>query len=152
MVIAFGTERWKVGEVGMEIHELKELKNISVDYDSPIHIITEMSERIAKFTDDGVMKAVFKAGFDIDKEKLTRIIEQDKERYCDAYRRGYMDGYDSRENEIVRCMDCRYWLPMNRFQEDYQPGNGECELNCWIRQMDWFCADGRRKDDETDVR
>lgn len=48
--------------------------------------------------------------------------------------------------ELVRCKDCRYWLPMNRFHQDYHPGYGECELNCWVRQMDWFCADGERKE------
>ena len=53
---------------------------------------------------------------------------------------------EGKEQEaVVRCKDCRYWLPMNRFHEDYHPGNGECELNCWVRQMDWFCADGERK-------
>lgn len=49
---------------------------------------------------------------------------------------------------VVRCKDCKYWLPMNRFHQDYHPGNGECELNRWVRQMDWFCADGERKEKE----
>ena len=48
--------------------------------------------------------------------------------------------------EIVRCKDCKYWLPMNRFDPDYHPGRGECELNCWVRDFDWFCADGKRKE------
>lgn len=47
--------------------------------------------------------------------------------------------------ELIRCNDCRYWLPMNRFHQDYHPGRGECELNCWVRDNDWFCADGERK-------
>lgn len=46
------------------------------------------------------------------------------------------------EEPLVRCKDCRYWLPMNRFHEDFHPGRGECELNCWVRDSDWFCADG----------
>ena len=46
--------------------------------------------------------------------------------------------------QVVRCKDCCYWLPMNRFHEDYHPGNGECELNCWVRPMDWYCADGEK--------
>ena len=52
------------------------------------------------------------------------------------------------QEAVVRCKDCRYWLPMNSFHEDYHPGNGECELNRWVRQMDWFCADGERKEKE----
>lgn len=49
---------------------------------------------------------------------------------------------------IVCCKDCKYWLPMNRFHSDYHPGRGECELNCWVRDFNWFCADGERRDDD----
>jgi len=35
-------------------------------------------------------------------------------------------------------------LPMNRFDPDYHPGRGNCELNCWVRDFDWFCADGKK--------
>ena len=48
--------------------------------------------------------------------------------------------------EIIRCEDCVYWLPMNRFHQDYHPGRGECKLNCWIRDFDWYCGDGKRKE------
>lgn len=47
--------------------------------------------------------------------------------------------------ELVRCKDCRHWLPMNRFHYDYHPGRGDCELNCWVRDSDWFCADGEMR-------
>jgi hypothetical protein len=49
------------------------------------------------------------------------------------------------QETIVRCKDCKYWLPMNRFHPDYHPGRGQCELNCWVRDSDWFCADGERR-------
>ena len=51
-------------------------------------------------------------------------------------------------HELVRCKDCKYWLPMNRFHQDYYPGRGECELNCWVRDSDWYCADGERKNND----
>lgn len=50
-----------------------------------------------------------------------------------------------RYRELVRCKYCCYWLPMNRFHEDYHPDYGECELNKWVRSQNWFCADGKRK-------
>ena len=58
--------------------------------------------------------------------------------------------YNSRTNkkhddDIVRCKDCKYWLPMNRFDPDYHPGRGQCELNCWVRDFFWFCGDGERR-------
>ena len=52
----------------------------------------------------------------------------------------------TKQPEIVRCEKCRYWLPLNRFHEDYHPGRGECELNQWIRDYDWFCGDGKPMD------
>lgn len=47
---------------------------------------------------------------------------------------------------VVHCENCRYWLPMNRFHQDYHPGRGDCKLNCWVRDSDWFCADGKWKE------
>lgn len=49
-------------------------------------------------------------------------------------------------HDIVRCKDCKYWLPMNRFVEDYHPGYGDCELNQWVIHEDWFCADGVKQE------
>lgn len=50
------------------------------------------------------------------------------------------------QEAVVRCKDCKYWLPMNRFHQDYHLGRGDCKLNWWVRDFDWFCADGERKD------
>ena len=38
-----------------------------------------------------------------------------------------MLGYEPNGNpkdmvEVVRCKDCKHWLPMNRFDPDYHPG------------------------------
>lgn len=46
---------------------------------------------------------------------------------------------------VILCKDCKYWLPMDRFHQDYHPGRGECELNCWVRDSDWFCADAEKR-------
>ena len=53
---------------------------------------------------------------------------------------------DAQPDVVIRCKDCKYWLPMNRFQQDYHPDRGECELNCWVRDSDWFCADGGKRE------
>lgn len=85
--------------------------NVPVDYDSPliVNYINQISTDVAKFTEDGVMKAVIKAGFAIDKDKLVQILEQDKERYSEAYKKGYAEGYKKRDDEIVRCIDCKWF-------------------------------------------
>lgn len=122
--------------------EIPEISEIPVDYDSPIQIVTEMAESVAKFVDDGVMKAVVKAGFNIDKDKLVSILRQDRERYEAAYRKGYADGYKKREDELVRCKDCKHF---GRYYCDSK--KGVCEkLNIIGRSEEWFCADGERKE------
>lgn len=54
------------------------------------------------------------------------------------------------QEAVVRCKDCRHWLPMDRFHQDYHPGRGDCELNCWVRDFDWYCADGERRESGND--
>ena len=41
--------------------------------------------------------------------------------------------------EVVRCKDCKY------YQRDLMWGHGYCYGQ--KRKEDWFCADGRRRDD-----
>lgn len=122
------------------IHDFDEFKEIPVDYDSPIKIVVnQMADEIARFTEDGVMQAFIKAGFDIDKDKLVSILQQDRQRYNEAYLKGYKD----RDGEIVRCKDCIY-------KEEYPSPYWKywCNrLKCGCDD-DWFCADGEREDED----
>ena len=118
---------------------------IPVDYDSPliINYVEQMATDIAKSTDDGVMKAVVKAGFDIDKDKLVQILEQDKERYSEAYRKGFAEGYKKRDDEIVRCIHCKW------FEIDYGYTFGWCNKNCFHSiRPEFSCIDGERKEED----
>ena len=116
-----------------------------MSYQSPIKIImSDMNTHIQNASlekemniENTILEAIEKVGVVIDKDELIRAIRYDRDQY--------QKGYDDRDAEIVRCKDCKYWLPMNRFHQDYHPGRGECELNCWVRDSDWFCADGERK-------
>ena len=117
-----------------------------MSYQSPIEIImSDMNTHIQNASleremniESTILEAIEKVGVNIDKDELIRAIHYDRDQY--------QKGYNDRDAEIVRCKDCKYWLPMNRFHQDYHPGRGECELNCWVRNSDWFCADGERKD------
>ena len=129
-----------------------EMKDIPVDYDSPVELflqstIDKMSSACADFLDNGVMKAVVNAGFNINKEKLEQVLSQDKCRYEEAYRRGYATGYTKREDEIIRCMDCKW-------NSGYGRGMYVCFCTCYRtgtpHKDDWFCADGEPKDGEAD--
>ena len=72
-------------------------------YDSPIGLlIDKMSSEIAKQTDEMVYSAVQKVGIDIDKDKLVSALEQDKQRYRDAYTKGYLDAMNRFTEAINR--------------------------------------------------
>lgn len=127
----------------MEIYKYEVLKDISVDYDSPFEFVTRMTDSIAQFTDDGVMKAVINAGFNVDKDKLVSALQQDKKRYDMAYKRGYTNGYKAKDDEIVRCKDCKFSKP------DWEKAVW-CEREDCRRHENWFCADGEREVIEID--
>lgn len=112
-------------------------------YDSPISIImSDMKYKIDEQIEQAIVTVSQKAGIDIDKEKLLKILTNDKQRYEDAYERGYK----ARDNAIVRCKDCMY-APGNN------PHNYICKiqehLGGVIKNPDYFfCADGKRDDEE----
>ena len=47
---------------------------------------------------------------------------------------------------IVRCGECRHW---KRIRNDCILAS--CELDAVVRSEDFFCADGRRKDDDKNI-
>lgn len=58
--------------------------------------------------------------------------------------------------EIVRCKDCKYWLPTT--EESIKDGSyinhpHPCEINCWGNRGEWrtaddFCSKGKRRGEE----
>ncbi len=63
----------------------------------------------------------------------------------EGYVEGYRDGYSKRDEEIVRCKDCKAW-------KQYDDLNlGGCELFPEYNKIgDWFCNFGERKDGDGD--
>ena len=69
---------------------------------------------------------------EINEEEILKMLRDSKEQY----QRGYKD----REQEIVRCKECE-WHEMR----------GEmllCKAEDKPHTYDWFCAGGRKKDDD----
>ena len=114
------------------------------DYDSPIStVISTLQPWMEKFGeqfDALVIKNVCSVGINIDKDKLLQALNQDKSRYEEAYRRGYA----ARENEIIRCKDCKHC-----FVDGENVRYNVCELNHnKVQADDWFCADAERKEED----
>lgn len=101
-------------------------------YKSPIDII---NEKVTESFENGVMKAVYKAEFLVDKYELYKALQYDR----GQYEKGYAD----RDHEIVRCKDCRW-------------GREVCgNIECWTDMnlppeyhgYDWYCPNGERKEE-----
>lgn len=56
-----------------------------------------------------------------------------------------MEGIVVSQPQIVRCKDCKHFVHART------DAIGHCtkDISCWVfRDMDWFCANGKRKDNE----
>ena len=117
----------------------KYIQPINAEYDSPIrlfyHTVDNTLNQIKGSCDQAVYQAVCNLGIDIDKDKLEQAIHQDRERYEEAYRRGY----NKAKEDIVRCKDCK-WHDNADDSPKYLPCM-EMRTN-----PNWFCADGEPKE------
>ena len=111
------------------------------EYDSPFELVlSDITTQVAKNIDEMSWQAVQRVGINADKEKLLSALNQDAERYREAYKKGYETGYTRRDEEIIRCEDC--W----RYTEY---GNSPlCTGGTLTKGRDWFCANGERRDDD----
>ena len=105
------------------------------EYDSPFELdISDIATQIARNIDETCWKAVQRVGINVDKEKMLIALRQDAERYREAYANGYDTGYEKRDDDIVRCKDCKW----------YDERISMCD-NCGLpREQTFFCADGER--------
>ena len=118
------------------------------EYDSPFELtISDIATQMEKKLDELSLKAVQKVGIDVDKDKLLAALKQDAERYREAYAHGYDTGYEKRDEEIVRCKDCKHG-------DLVKNAKGEPMIECallykgWLKEPDWYCADAERREAE----
>jgi len=106
-----------------------------MSYNSPVHVLmSDMESRVEEET----LTAVRKVGVCVDKDELIRALKYDRNQYC----KGYLD----RDDEIVRCMDCKY---RSFYCTEATDGTTlyECHHPCANsvpRPCCWFCADGEK--------
>ena len=81
-----------------------------------------------------------KANIDFDKDKFFEIMRMDSERYREAFRKGEETGYTQRDEEIVRCKDCKHGEKCNSVYLC-----GKSRGFGIAHEQDWFCADGERR-------
>lgn len=108
-------------------------------YDSPIELF--MAEIQSKF-ENGIVESLQRFDIDVDKDELLRALKYDRDQYHKGFLDGKLSGYAERDQEIVRCVDCKH-------HEDELPGAVWCPyvVGSWAPN-DFFCANGERRDDE----
>lgn len=118
----------KAGEVEMKHPE----------YDSPFVLnLSDITAQMAQNIDGMCLQAVQRVGVNVDEEKLLTALNQDSKRYREAYRSGYETGYEKRDEEIIRCRDCKW-----------NNGYTGCDKYLLPHGGDWYCADAERRDDD----
>lgn len=97
-------------------------------YQSPIDVI--MGQMHMTFENE-ICKAVQNVGVNVDKEELLKALQYDRGQY--------QKGYRDRDDEIVRCKDCKYGARLERTgMTPLVTCKGEDHELCW------FCADGEK--------
>ena len=114
-------------------------------YKSPIEVklsdlfadTVKKSDAVGK-ADEYIVRYVQQVSVSVDKDELIKALEYDRGQY--------EKGWNDRDNEIVRCKDCRY---------AHMTYDGECKYcDVWEAEGemyldgDFYCAFGERKEDE----
>lgn len=97
-------------------------------YQSPIDVI--MGQMHMTFENE-ICKAVQNVGVNVDKEELLKALQYDRGQY--------QKGYRDRDDEIVRCKDCKHGARLERTgMTPLVTCKGE------DHELNWFCADGEK--------
>jgi len=108
------------------------------EYDSPFAVtMSAITTQMARNINEACWQATQRVGINVDKEKMLIALKQDAERYREAFSKGRDTGYAERDEEIVRCKDCKH----------YKDGRCFFTMRRYGLHDDWFCADGERRDD-----
>lgn len=102
-------------------------------YESPITIIrpmlNDMSIEINRQTDEAIFREVVRFVPEVNKEELIKALEYDRGQY--------LKGYYDRDDEIIRCKDCK------------RNNDGNlCDIAYYINEDgDGFCNCGERREE-----
>ena len=119
----------------ISIDDIEHLMN----YQSPVQLaINKWTDEIIKQEDNCIMAQIkHQIGVEVDKDELIKALDYDREQYS----KGFKNGYDKRDSEIVRCKDCN-----NTFRQD---GFLFCKQDKYIATIvddNDYCSNGERKD------
>ena len=109
-------------------------------YESPIEMVfSDLVSDSVKKADEYIVACVQQVGVKVDKNELIKALKFDREQY--------EKGWNDRDNEIVRCKDCKKYIPCQKLPIGTSQwcdlfDRATCEMN--------YCGWGERREDETD--
>lgn len=137
--------------------ELKNLPHIKYDYVKPDYfsvdpmkpLIEEMVGELRIQEENHIMKAVADVGISVDKPRLLQALTDAKAFYEEGYRAA-MNRADV--VEVVRCKDCKYFIPDKYLDHTKYPNDLEADGLCGnidkYKDEDCFCSSGAKMDGE----
>ena len=106
-----------------------------MSYQSPIEVIQTQMRNVIE---GEIYKAVMGVGVTVDKDELMKALAYDRNQY--------QKGYKDRDDQIVRCKNCRFLIDHYGFMDDGYCRNMRDEHYIKFKpDKDWFCADGKRR-------
>lgn len=111
-------------------------------YESPIDLyLSDIHHQILKQQDEQIYQAVVHFFPGVKREELLKALRYDR----GQYEAGYADGKRDAMAELVRCKDCKHYIPNAM-------GKMSCSNNVWNDEFlvptdpDDFCSYGERKE------
>lgn len=105
-------------------------------YESPIQLkFNEIKTELIKKENEMLIRAVQEVVPNVTEEELVKVLRYDR----GQYEKGFRDGREARDAEIVRCKDCKH-----RDADDFCTGRGYPN---GLVPDDGFCDKGERRDD-----
>ena len=117
--------------------------NTEAGWVSPVEIFTkEVHNNFRDQVDDKIQQLIeMEIGVKIDREELIKAMNYDREQYG----KGYQNGYEKRDEEIVRCEDCKHWMTVVM-----NPASGLCKWHSKFGTVTTkhndFCSYGEREE------
>lgn len=119
------------------------IRNGKEAYKSPIETIwSDIEYDYVEQIEQMVLTAVQNVGIRVNKEELVKALAYDREQY--------RKGWEDRDSEIVRCLDCRYGYQFYDVQNGITDSWVECRNPNGLNRdtaEDGYCYRGERKDD-----
>jgi len=130
------------------------VKNTLDGWVSPVELIyKDVQKTFLEKTDEHIMARVeSELGVKVNQDELIKAMNYDREQY----EKGFENGYKQRDDEIIRCKDCKYFESRDytyykttecENQHVRNMTNGD-DMTIFCPEEDFYCPYGERK--ETD--